>query len=651
MKRWLINGLFLLPALAACVKGPEPVEGPTRKGTFSSELSAIDSLLWQRPDSALACLLPYFDTCCTAEHDRHYAHLLLSELLYKNDYAQTNRAELQDAVVYFDSLAQNDNAHTRRSHCGLDPQSPSQKDILAFLAARAHYIYGVGYYEQDSAVPACREYLKALEIMEERFAEKELVGKKAQFMAYTNNRLGELFSAQYMMEPAIACCEQSLYYCKIAPTSPFGGSNTLYRLGVQYDKLDEMEKAREYYDQALEALPSHQGPIYRDILASYALCEYQLCSISEHPLDTLRRILTQAEGEIEILARYITIGDIFFEEGLYDSALVYLEPILEYDENVTRRIQAANFLRIIYDSLGYEDKADGCIRILADQKKTEGQNKALVSQLEGLFQDYVNQKQAIKAAQEKRKAVVKTVKILVPAALVLSVVVILIIRKRNKKRLTQQKAESQKELEKRTNQHESELKRQQEESDRVLKETENRAKHAFEEARKEHKMEQAAIAGRLKQSNEKVRELKERIRRQDELDATSKQADVFKDEPICRLIMERVNEGQFLSQMDCKIYKDYALSKEQVIALRRAADLHFGLFTLRLAKAYPELTKTDLDYCCLYLLGLTDADIAALMQRAYNTVNERNSKLRRIFGSENTVSITLQAIANDSVLI
>ena len=183
MKRWFIIGLFVMLALAACVKDPEPIEGSNRKGAFSSELSAIDSLLWQRPDSALACLLPYFDTCCAAEHDRHYAHLLLSELLYKNDYAQTNRAELQDAVVYFDSLAQNDNAHTRRRHCGLDPQSPSQKDILAFLAARAHYIYGVGYYEQDSAVPACREYLKALEIMEDQFAEKELVGKKAQFMA------------------------------------------------------------------------------------------------------------------------------------------------------------------------------------------------------------------------------------------------------------------------------------------------------------------------------------------------------------------------------------------------------------------------------------------------------------------------------------
>ena len=87
----------------------------------SPELSAVDSLMWQRPDSALACLLPYFDTCCrdvsrnvsetsndgisgdvsgnvSTDYNRHYAHLLLAELLYKNDYAQTNRAELRQAV-------------------------------------------------------------------------------------------------------------------------------------------------------------------------------------------------------------------------------------------------------------------------------------------------------------------------------------------------------------------------------------------------------------------------------------------------------------------------------------------------------------------------------------------------------------------------
>lgn len=46
-----------------------------------------------------------------------------------------------------------------------------------------------GYYELDSIVEACEEYILALEIMEEHFDEKELVGKKARFMALTYTHL------------------------------------------------------------------------------------------------------------------------------------------------------------------------------------------------------------------------------------------------------------------------------------------------------------------------------------------------------------------------------------------------------------------------------------------------------------------------------
>ena len=185
----MAHRILALAFLVACnsnKQAPELVEGPSR------ELSVIDSLLWRQPDSALACLLPYFDTCCrdaarqvSTVYNRHYAHLLLAELLYKNDYAQTNRAELLQAVAYFDSLALISIGHTHalRRHCGLDPQSPCQYDNLVFLDARAHYINGVGYYEHDSVVTACKEYLKALEVMEEHFEEEELVGKKAKFMA------------------------------------------------------------------------------------------------------------------------------------------------------------------------------------------------------------------------------------------------------------------------------------------------------------------------------------------------------------------------------------------------------------------------------------------------------------------------------------
>ena len=169
--------------------------------------------------------------------------------------------------------------------------------------------------------------------------------------------------------------------------------------------------------------------------------------------------------------------------------------------------------------------------------------------------------------------------------------------------------------------------------------------------RHSHQIQQDALSGRLKQKSQEVRELQDQLKQQNDRDAAVEPTISFAEEPICRLIMERVKEGQFKSQMDCSIYKDFALSKEQLVALHGAANRHFNHFTERLAQTYPDLTKSDLDYCCLYLLGLTDADVAALMQRAYNTVNERNSKLRRIFGCKSTISATLQAIANETTTI
>ena len=175
----------------------------------------------------------------------------------------------------------------------------------------------------------------------------------------------------------------------------------------------------------------------------------------------------------------------------------------------------------------------------------------------------------------------------------------------------------------------------------------------MEAEREAHRLEKASMSGRLKRSNQELRELKDQMRQQVGNGAPKQEAQAvsFNDEPICRLIMERVNEGQFKAQMDCKLYQDYALGKEQVMALREAADRHFNQFTVRLAKAYPTLTKGDLDYCCLYLLGLSDADISALMQRAYATVSERSRKIKTVFGAEEPLSVALMSFANESVSI
>ena len=87
MKRMLSLGLLLLSLLAACTPKGDDGLVETRHGTslptmVSPELAAVDSLLWQQPDSALTCLLPYFDTCKDTQfsvstataYDRHYAN-------------------------------------------------------------------------------------------------------------------------------------------------------------------------------------------------------------------------------------------------------------------------------------------------------------------------------------------------------------------------------------------------------------------------------------------------------------------------------------------------------------------------------------------------------------------------------------------------
>ena len=470
----MVIGIVMGIAFAACspsVKVPEPVEGP------SLELSAIDSLMWRQPDSALAqlqafCNSPEADSL--DEFDGHYCQLLISELLYKNYAAQSNREGLLQAVAYFDSIMQVP-----------EPVEGSSFERNVFLAARAHYINGVGYYEHDSVVNACTEYLKALEVMEAHFEENELVGHKARFLAYTYNRLGDLFSEQFMMESSITCYEKALIYCRIEPTSPIGVSSILYRIGKQYAKKKEMEIAQSYFHEALEDMTVTDNMVYRDIVANKALCDYHINGVAKQSLDELNRVLFQARTENERLNRYLTIGGVFFYEGNYDSALFYLEPVFENNE-AGLQAQAAGYLRIIYDSIGNREQSDAYMRFLTKLKKPDGENKALVSKLEDLFKEYQDQKQERQVEIEREKAMKIVGGIIISiAGVALGVFLLLVIR--NKKQLKRQKEEADEAFKEADQEHEKELRLWQAEADKTLEETEKKYEAELEQLKTETK--------------------------------------------------------------------------------------------------------------------------------------------------------------------
>lgn len=112
-----IGFLLALALLTAC--------GGREEGTDSSALKGTPS--W----TGTACRnLEKIDSL--NEFDGHYCQLLVSELLFKNDYAQSNREALLQAVGYFDSLLQGDGGHGNGVHIVFT-------DGIAFLDARAHY--------------------------------------------------------------------------------------------------------------------------------------------------------------------------------------------------------------------------------------------------------------------------------------------------------------------------------------------------------------------------------------------------------------------------------------------------------------------------------------------------------------------------------
>ena len=589
------------------------IEGP------SPELSSIDSLMWRQPDSAFALLLqfvgsPEADGLDT--YNGHYCQLLISELLYKNDCEQTNRKDLQKAVAYFDSLALtlNDTPSPKRLIAGADPLSLTRNDCLVFLTARAHYINGAGYYEKDSVVEACAEYLKALEMMEIHFREDELVGHKARFLALTNTRLTNLYSNAYLHEQALYFGKLALKYYHKYDANASHVAWLLNELGFVYDMMEQLDSADYYYGRGMDVLPDTISQIYRDIATRRALLSYKRDLQAEKCLIMVHRLARLAESDHEVLARYLAIGDIHYYEGRFDSSKIYLIQVYDNSTDSDSKMLAAERLQEISMQTG--DTAQAKVYALAQSqfvtlKDWDGMQHSALTRL---CQQYEQNKQDIQHILRTKKATRRWGGVLgIVMALVAVVSISLALsRKRNK---------------------------------RLQSENEN-AGRLLETERQTHKMQQAALSGRLKKSNEELRDVSMQLEQTlaktpSELMPHDDYA-AYVNTAICQYIVGVVHEQQFKSKMDYLVYKASALSKEQLLSLRDAAEKHLPRFVSQIRKQYSRLTESDMDYCYLFLLGLSEADVSALMQRAYTTVCDRSRKISHILGADDSLYHTLR---------
>lgn len=546
---------------------------PETFAKLSQELCAIDSLMQSSPDSALQTLLS-----CHSEYEvrgtpsninAHYQALLTSEALYKTYNPQTDIVALQSATHYFDSLA---TCH------------PYNDDFI-MLSARSHYMNGAIFYENDSVIEACKEYLHTLKIMEEHFEEKELVGYKAKFMTLTYNRLVDLFSSQFMMEPAIYCAQKSMHFCIIEPTSKYGLSNTIFKLGKYNDMLGKKDSAYQYYNQALEHLPDTNNRIYRDIVSNMALLSYELDCDTEKTINDFEKILKQTRNDEEIISRYIGIGYIYYNEGLYDSAIVYLKHVFENKSTNVMKLKAAEYLQNIYQSTNNYEEADKYSKYIASNITSKYGDMMEVSILDKLFNDYLEQLKYKQQYHNKKK----TIYFIVAISVIITFIIILLIHLKNKK----------------------------------IKDT-NRKYN--------------------KEKTKAIKLEKEIVRKRS---TTELRIESFLNEPVCRKLNDTICDIPASARSNYSNYTYLKLDEATIIELGEAVTKHFPNLKTQLISNDIKLKKDDLLLCYLYLLGLNNSQIALLRQCNFATVCRQANRLKKSFTGCKDLPSFIKKIAVD----
>ena len=160
-----------------------------------------------------------------------------------------------------------------------------------------------------------------------------------------------------------------------------------------------------------------------------------------------------------------------------------------------------------------------------------------------------------------------------------------------------------------------------------------------------HRMEKAALSGRLKKSNEALRELKGQMKQQKKPITKNAESQVaeFADEPVCQHILAVCNDksNPIKSTVPVSAYADIALTDAQNAQLKDAAMRHYGPLFGKLKHQHPELKEKDFLYCYLCLLGLDNSQIAVLTQLSYRTIWEREKRLQTLFHGNDRIAVIL----------
>ena len=398
--------------------------------------------------------------------------------------------------------------------------------------------------------------------------------------------MGEIFLNESSCDLSIVNYKNALLFSNVLDDNMFK-SNTMKYIGNAYQLYSKQDSALLYYRKSLE---------YNNSIANKLDIEKCIAQIlyykgeRDSALIMLKNNLNKIDNEIVKYAYHHTLGNMFYIDKVYDSALCYLEKYLD-DSIITKKLAFTTTLSAIYDSIGdYEKKA--YYDNLSSKLFFNNINKEVdKSKLQVLYNKYNERK------TEKENAIAKarTRRNTITISFVVIVVVIsaLTYIRYNHRKL----------------------------HDELKNEIDNRTKDIESKnsiiSRKEKLINEYQIAN----------DNKDKI-----IDKQKKEIDRIKT----RISKKNVNvEAYYASEICKKIVNrkdnDFSCLKEDELALLLdSADKHLDNISERLHNSFSGLNKNDIYTICLLILNVEKGKLQYLLGKDRKTIWNRLNKIKRL---------------------
>lgn len=292
---YLICLLFVIQAISSCVHRQTEFFNVSDAPLHNTVLKDIATLMIPQPDSALNLIIAVSDTLDESKmtpFDYYEYQVLVSEVLYKNNYSLTNDSALYEAVEYYDSMV---------------AVYPDNID-LQYQQARACYYKGASEEEKENTVEACICYLKSLEIIE-TIADKNPERKDlCHFKALTYNRLADIYLYCDALNISIECFRNAI--------SCFESENKLYATAINNKKIGDLLYQMKEYDSAmlylkkadsLCNLAKYNPVLKRDIDKSMAMVLFSSGRDKSSAYSILYQAMSQRKDNDEQMAEYFIL--------------------------------------------------------------------------------------------------------------------------------------------------------------------------------------------------------------------------------------------------------------------------------------------------------------------------------------------------------